>query len=329
MSVIRLVAAVLIATAAAESNASASLADLSHAAIDSCMSTLRGSARDGDRSGSDAFDLAKSCPELARELESLDERNSPLVKAGTISGEGLRDLEAVVRGFRLAPDERTKAGLDFEGLHALLDDVLIEEKSGDSLWSRLRRWLEQHFHNDESPRLQRFLDWLESLDAPPWLGDVLIKASTVLIVVLALIFVGNELRLAGILRRARRAHREPSRAPLGGDAGSARALSFAELRGLPPRALAGAILEMVTAAFAERGWLARSASLTSGELLRQVERRESAMVSPFSALLRSLETIVYGDREPDEEGRRQLIAAAGALLAHARRPSATEAPGSR
>jgi len=322
MSSIRLVVAVLIATAAVESGAYVSPADISRADIQSCIATLRGLPGTGDHPELETFDLRRRCPALARELETLlFEESTPGVDTSAISIEGLRDLAAIVDGFRPTTDASNDFNLDFESLDALLDDVLVEKTSEDSYWDRFLRWLEQHLRDQDSPQLGRFLDWLEGVDAPPWLGEFLIKASTVLIVLLALIVVGNELRLSGMPRRRRRQQSKPSRPLADAGTGKARAVTFDALRGLPPRALAAAIVEIVTAAFAERGWLSRSESLTNGELVRQVQENQSAIGPPFAALLGAIETIVYGDRVPDEESRRRLIASTDALLARTREGS--------
>lgn len=330
MSAIRLVVAVLLASAAVEAGASVLTADVSRAAIESCSAKLRELTRGSDNGALEPFDLRKRCPSLARDLDSPSgEETFSGVDIGAISLEGVRDVGAIVDGFRPAAGDRARIELDFDGLEALLDDVLIEKTTQDSLWDRFLRWLEQHVREGDSPQLGRLFDWLEDLDAPPWLGDVLIKTSTVLIILLALIVVGNELRLSGLPRRRRR-ERSGESAPAAADGTArARALGFDELRDLPARPLAAAIVEMVTAAFAERGWLSRDRSLTNGELLREVQARASAVVQPFSALLGSVESIVYGDRPADEQSRRRLIASAEALLEQSRRLPTASSRGAR
>ena len=330
MSAARLVVAVLLASAAVEAGASALPADVSRAAIESCSATLRELARGSDNGALEPFDLRTRCPSLARDLDGPSgEETFSGVDTGAISLEGVRDVGAIVDGFRPAAGDRAHIELDFDGLEALLDDVLIEKTTQDSLWDRFLRWLEQHVRDEDSPQLGRLFDWLDDLDPPPWLGDVLVKTSTVLIILLALIVVGNELRLSGLPRRRRRERsRESASAAADGTAGS-RALGFDELRGLPARALAAAIVEMVTAVFAERGWLSRDRSLTNGELLREVQARASAIVQPFSALLGSVESIVYGDRPADEQARRRLIASAETLLEQSRRLPASPSRGAR
>lgn len=315
----RLVVAVLLATAAMEAGASVSLSDLSRSTIQSCIAALRDLSRDGERPELEPHDLDKHCPTLARDLKDLTggEALSDM-DIDAVSVEGVRDLAAIVDGFHRSAGASRSVDLDFDGLDALLDDVLIEKTSQIDYWDRFLRWLEEHLRDEDSPRLGQFLDWLEDLDAPPWLGEVLIKTSTVLIVLLALVVVGNELRLSGMPRQRRRGSAKRLRPVASEGAGEARVVRFEELPGLPSRALAAAAAEMVTAAFAERGWLSRSASLTNGELIGQVRERRRAAARPFEDLLDAVESIVYGDRDLDDESRRRLVADAGTLLGDAR-----------
>ena len=90
-----------------------------------------------------------------------------------------------------------------------------------------------------------------------------------------------------------------------------------ELRALPPRQLAAAILEIVTRTFADRGWLSSSSSLTNGELVRQIGQRQTALSDPFTGLVNAIEKVIYGDRLPDDEARQRLLASAHALIERA------------
>lgn len=313
-----LVLAALFAIAAFEVGASHPGQDLPVATIQSCLSEIRRLSDAEDRADSHNFDLGKRCPELARVLtQSLHEEDAGAIEVDAISIEGLRDLASFAAGFHRQPVAAGDINLDFDGLDALLDEVLVEKEIDDSVWDRFLRWFEQFVKDDESPRIRRFLDWLAGLDAPPWLGDVIVNTSVVLIVLLALIVIGNELRLSGVLRRVRRGREVTQR--VAGVETSQRSgrSSLRELRQLPARQMAAAILEAVTAAFAERGWLSFSSSLTNGELVRQIGQRQDAVARPFASLINGIETIIYGDRPPDDETRQRLIDCAGELIERA------------
>lgn len=325
-----LVLAAFFAIAAFEVGASLPSGDLTATAIQSCLGELHRLSDAEGRSDSHKFNLDKRCPEIAKAIkQSLHEEDVGAADTDATSIEGLRDLASYIAGFDRQPVSAVDIGLDFEGLDALLDDVLIEKETENSVWDRFLRWLEQFFEGDDSSDFRRFLDWLGGLDAPPWLGDVVWYTSVVLIVLLAIIIVGNELRLSGILRQVRR-RREVTEHVTGAETSPRqRAASLDELRQLPPRELAAAILEIVTDAFAERGWLSSSSSLTNGELIKQIGQRQSAVVRSFASLVNGIEKIIYGDRPPDDETRQRLIDSAGELIERAHRSSPTAAGQSR
>ncbi len=317
----------VLAFAASEVGASAPRNGLPGDLIRSCLVELRELSDAEGHSGSHSFDLNKRCPQLAERLAlSLDGGDIGSVEIDATSIEGLRDLQTFAAGFDRQPASPERFSLEFDALDALLADVLVEEKIDDNPWQRFLRWLEQYVKDGESAELNRLLDWLEELDPPPWLGDVILTTSVVLIVLLALMVIGNEFRLAGVLHRVRRPRKLQAPAGTPEAAPKSRALSLDELRGLPPRQLAAAVLEIVIATFADRGWLSSSSSLTNGELGRQIGQRQSGLAGSFTSLVNGIEKIIYGDRLPDDEARQRLIVTAGELIEHARGGS-TAAPG--
>jgi len=319
MHLFHLALAAALAFAASEVGASAARDGLPGDLIRSCLSELRALSDAEGHSESHNFDLGKRCPRLAEQLaSSLDAGAIGSVEIDATSIEGLRDLQSFAAGFNRQPASAEKFSLDFDGLDALLADVLVEERIDDSLWQRVLRWLEQYVQEGESAGFERILDWLKDLDAPPWLADVILKTSVVLVVLLALMVIGNELRLSGVLRRLRRSRGQQAPAGTPRKAPKSRAKSLYELRGLPPRQLAAAILEIVTATLADRGWLSSGSSLTNGELVRQIGQRQSDLAGSFTSLVNRIENIIYGDRLPNEEARQRLIVSAGELIERAR-----------
>ena len=305
--------------AASEVGASVSRDGLPGELIQSCLVELRDLPDDADQSNSHDFDLERRCPRLAKWLTASSDTGAfDFVKVDAIDMEGLHDLESFAAGFDHEPASSEKYPLDFGGLDALLADVLIEATIDDSLWEQFLRWLEQYVKDDESMDLKRFVDWLQALHVPPWLGEVILNTSLVLIILLAVLVVGNEFRVAGVLHRIRRPRKLPASAGAPETVSAPRLTSLAELRGLPPKQMAATVLEIVTAAFAERGWLSSSASFTNGELARQIGQRKSDLARPFTHLVFEIEKIIYGDRLPDEDARQRLVDSAGELIESAR-----------
>lgn len=292
--------------------------------IQSCLADLRELSDTEGHSEAHNFNLEKRCPRLARRLASTGEFDAAgAFEVEATSIEGLRDLQSFASDYRRGRPAAEVFSPDFDGLDALLADVLIEKDTDEGVWARFLRWLEQYVKDGESPGFKRFLEWLDGLDAPPWLGDVLLKVSIVLIILLALIVIGNEIRLMGLIRPGRRPQGVKISPAVPTQKERRRALTLDELRGLPPRELAAAVLEVVTSAFAARGWLSSSESLTNGELVRQVDQRQSRLAGPFSSLVNGIETIIYGDRLPDDETRRRIFETADELVKRAGGSAAT------
>lgn len=318
MRLVQLALAAVLAIAASEGGASEVRDDLPREQLQSCLTELGALSRAEDFSDSHPFDLTKRCPELAERLAaSVDVAAIGVLEVNALSIDGLRDLQFFARGFDRQPIGGENFSPDFDQLDALLADVLIEESIDDGLWQRFLRWLEEYTRSAEAPELKRLLSWFDDLDPPSWLAEVLLKGSIVLIVLLALIVVGNELRLAGVMGRLRKRHRPE--APVSSPAATPTqaAMSLDDLAPLPSRQLAAAVLGLVIRTFADRGWLASTSSFTNGELVRQIGRRQSALGDPFAGLVGAIEQIIYGDRDADDDARRRLLASAHALLARA------------
>lgn len=315
-----LVAALVLAAPGAGASAAGGLPD---DLIRGCLEDLR--AVSGERPEKGPYDLRERCPALADRLAAWPEAADAMAIHAT-SIAGLEDLRSFAAGSRRAPSPDRGFSPDYDGLEALVAEVLIVDETEDDIWERFQRWLRGYIQEGASPGLDRLAKWVEGLDAPPWLGDVLLKGSVILIVLLALIVVGNEIRLARVWRRGPPRGEGPVRAASGPAQGRARRASFDDLRGMPPRQLAATILEIVTAAFAERGWLAAGAGLTNGELVRQVRQCQSRLAPRFAGLVNGVETIVYGDRLPDEGARQRLLATARRLVDDARGAATAERP---
>lgn len=329
MRLSRLALAGALAFAASGAGASVSPGGLPGDLIRACLTELRAVSKNDGHSEAHNFNLEERCPRLAASLAASPAiTDSAALEIRATSIEGLRDLQSYAGGFHRTP-AAGRFSLDHDGLDALIDEVLIVDEIEDSVWNRFLRWLEQYVKDGASPGLERFAKWLKDLDAPPWLGDVLLKGSIVLIVLLAIIVVGNEIRLSGVLRRKWRPRKVETQPTESSPKPRTPITSLDALRGLPPRQLAAGILEFVTTAFVERGWLSSSTSLTNGELVRQIGRRKSSLAGTFTGLVNGIEKIIYGDRLPDDAARQQLLDAATELVEDARSAASVAPVGRR
>ncbi len=74
------------------------------------------------------------------------------------------------------------------------------------------------------------------------------------------------------------------------------------------------MLALVTSDFAERGWLSAGPGRTNGELVRELRQRRQGLAEPFTRLVNAIDSVLYGDRIPDEAAAGGLVVAADALL---------------
>jgi len=296
--------------------------------VHTCLTELDRLAKAEGHAESQRFDLYERCPALATKLESWS-RDAGAIQIDGTSIEGLLDLQSFAAGFHEQPPSAQNITLDVNGLDALLAEVLIPDEVDDGWWERFLQWLDEYVKDGDSVEFKRLIDWLDGLELPPWLGDVILKVSVVLIVVLAIIVIGNEIRLSGVLRRSRRA---PLRQALPGIPEApqrARVRSLDELRDLPPRELAAAMLVIVGDALVERGWLSAGSSRTNGELARELSARSSDVAGPFTHLVSGVDNILYGDRRPDDATRQRLIAISRDIVERARGTAPAASAGAR
>jgi hypothetical protein len=288
-----------------------------------CLETLEAADKEDQ-----SHDLRWHCPDLAARL-------TPLVARGDLGAfrieeagiRGLRDVQAFEGTYAEQLSLPEGVALDHAGLDELLSDVLIDNREEDSWWDRFVRWMQEHLRDSDTGDYRWLADWLDNLKLPDWVGELLLKGSIVLIVLLAILVVGNELRVAGVFRRSWRKRR-----PDTVDSGEVRAealrpRSLQELGGLPPKQLAAAALAVVVDALAERDWVTADSSFTNGELVGQLSRRHAVLTEPFARLVRGVERIVYGDRAPESTERSELLGNADAILTQARAPGGREAKG--
>lgn len=197
---------------------------------------------------------------------------------------------------------------------AALDDVLaglsFSAEPEPGWWKRLVTWLRSHFNSSDAD-LQWLAELIETLTPPESVMEFFFKGSLLLLILLALLLVGNEVRLFGWRGRAPD-HRGTGVTP--GD-GPSLMPQWDELSTLPPRQQVSAALRLlvqaasetravdalVTSAAADRS---RPESRTPRELLLLVSRshkhshREQS--GTINLLVTQVEGVIYGDEELDQ-----------------------------
>jgi hypothetical protein len=228
------------------------------ASIDACLARLE------PRSDSGYARIAARCPDLPVALAQ-----SPVAAwlppdwnhaDNELSAAGLVELRQLLT----QPPSARRPALRVRTLAAVLASVVQAEDAPRSVWQRFKEWLRGLLaaHDSSAPQeswLSRFLQ----LDLSERAATLITWSLLIFTVVLALGIVGNELRLAGILRG--RVRTERSRARAGGAATG----SLAQIAGAPPAEQPRLLLELIARRLAEQDRLPSARALTARELTRR------------------------------------------------------------
>lgn len=254
-------------------------------------------------------DLERRCPRVHAWLS--DDARGRQVRVGNVRAPdhgALLELRAMAARYETAPAPPQR--LDPAALTPVLAALELAEEEPPGLWDRFKEWLRSALRPLEGDVewLRGLLDWLTPSQE---LVDLVFKGTLVLVVVLAIVLVGNEVRLfgwRGLSPRYRGDHRDG-----GARAGDAAAVSgWDTLDRLPPRARVAAALALLLEPLAARAsGRTRPASRTNRELLHGLPAG-GGPAGELHGLVDRVERIIYGDQVPDP---RQ----AGALVEDCRR----------
>ena len=240
--------------------------------------------------------IAARCPELAPELAQSEwsawlprDWNTP---GNKLSAEGLAELRTLVA--RAAAPARAAHAPDVASVAAVLERVTRPDTERGGWWARFKRWL----HTVLEPRPQRAADgsWLRRLFGNLNVSDTVLEglswAALALVVVLAFAVISNELRVAGLLGRARQ------RAPTSRLGAAGRApLTLGDVEAASAREQPGRLLELVTERLAQQQRLPPARALTVRELTRVARLPQEGARQQLLALAGVCEGLRFSDRE--------------------------------
>jgi hypothetical protein len=239
--------------------------------------------------------LEEVCPGLARAVAELPAAGSlsPPLDLQTTPNQ-LRDLRTLLGTYRSPP-----AGVehfDFAALPELLARTLqVEPTPSVSWWQRFKDWLAQKLRGSDESDYRWLTEFLQSLDPPEWLADLILRASVAVILLLALAVVVNELRAASLTswlqRRSRTQRTSRGPAPIG-----AARLAWKDVTNLPPGQQPAALLRLVLQELIERGLLPDDQSLTNSEMLATLGAAAGAHAAPFAELATAADAVLFGSR---------------------------------
>jgi len=239
--------------------------------------------------------LDEVCPGLAPAVAALPAAgllNQPLDWQTTPNQ--LRDLRALLGSLR-SPYSGVER-FDFAGLHELLARTLqAEPKPPVSWWQRFKDWLAQKLRGSSESDYRWLTEFLQSLDPPEWLGDLILRVSVALILLLALAVVVNELRAAEPRSWLQRRGRRQRASAMPAAAGASR-LTWKDVTNLPPGRQPAALLRLVLEELIERRLLPDDRSLTNRELLVRLGTAGRAHAEPFAQLAAAADSVLFGNR---------------------------------
>jgi hypothetical protein len=262
--------------------------------------------------------LEAECPGIEaalRELGVVD--HLPEGWRDTVDRGDLGDLAGLVHRYRDAA--APSAALEPGDLRGILDQLERERvKPARSWWDAVKEWLRSWSGNQDSrpaPWLDRFLSRLaQSADVIKMISYVLLG----LTVVAAIMFVVNELRVAGVLSRRREtmpgagvpvALRAAERMPTLAD------LDAAALRDQP-----GILLRLLVSRLLETRQLHAERNLTHRELVTQCAFPDVETRVRFARVSQLAESVLYGAGEGNPAQSTAAIADGRGLLLQLQRP---------
>jgi hypothetical protein len=278
-------------------------------AIDSCLKQLDPSLDVGYEK------VAARCPELAPAL-----RGSPWAAwlprdwdspGNELSDQGLTQLKALILRESARRVRMPTPGTERVG--AVLAALKAAQPEPAGWWARFKAWL----HGILEARASADTDsWLTRLLGTAQLSQRVVRlirvAACAVLIALAAAVVINELRLAGVLRRASMPGARPAgdadRGPL--EARDVQEVEAAALE-LQPRLL----LELIARRLYEQGRLPPSRALTVRELLRSARLAEGADQERLRVLAAACERLRFSGSAPAPEALGAALAGGRELLA--------------
>ncbi len=273
-------------------------------AIDRCI--YRVTKNQQNKNEKKKVELDFSCPGLTGRIQ-----NSPIAdllqyRFDSVSSiSDLRDIRQFLG--KTGPAHKQSFHYDYVGVDALLKDVLIETpQESAGVWDKFFEWIKQYLPEPDPDNVDQLVKFLDSISAPDWLSKAIFYVAGVFVLASALWILLREwlyYRRAGpgakrrIFSRSAGQNRDTP----------ASIMSLDDLSSLPMRLRLPALLSWVIREFVHRGDLPASQSLTNRELLGILQKQDNSNRDYFRNLVDASELLVYGNRQPNEEGIEDLL----------------------
>src|SRR5580692_9641685 len=266
-------------------------------AIDACVLRLNPDVDIGyDR-------VAARCPALVRRVnESGASAWLPRdwQRAGNdLSAGGLKELRQLLASelITVGGDRRSRAP-DVERVHDVLASLARSDGERSGWWARTKAWLRGVFAQGE-PAAEE--GWLARMVGESGLSQAVIEIVSYvalgLVMVLAVVIVGNELRVGGLFGGLRRRLAVLADMPV---APGRKGLTWGDVERAPVLRRAGLLLELLVARLAQGARLRSVRGLTVRELTRNAQLEDEADRERLLGLARAAERVRFSGVEVSE-----------------------------
>jgi hypothetical protein len=277
-----------------------------------------------------AADIIASCSESTVDepgLEALEEACPGLTEALEASGylpflssekrEELRtydlpELQQVADRYAEPP---TDAEVGLASLESVLETMRKEEEAARPLtwFERFKRWLRTMLSRQQQETDSALARWLKDFSIPETVRLVILYASIILIILLAIGVVINELRVAGVFRRG---GAPQGRRAVGADGALIIDATDADLDAASADARVPLLLRMLVSTLVKSGRLRAERALTHSELGLRAKFDDTEQRECFRRVALLAERVVYGAGSVRPEEFEPVVAAGRALNAH-------------
>lgn len=192
--------------------------------------------------------------------------------------------------------------LDESRLDALLAKIytIKQEESSFGWWEQFLDWLKSFETKKNEPEFSWLADFLSAIALSEESALIILYGAIGLLLLLSLVFIFNELHLAGLFSRKRRKDRKNKQAALGANDNAQTCLSIAEIKQLTPSLQAITLLKRVINHLMANESLPQNTALSNLELKQYLQQENATSAQPFFKLVANVEPVLYGNITPSD-----------------------------
>jgi hypothetical protein len=257
--------------------------------------------------------LGDACPELADAIDAGAWGEGLVdVSAAGLSTAAFAELARLVASYEQAPPAgaQISAGSLDDALAAL---ELREPEAQESLWQRVRKWLDERLGSRDGAAGRWIDDWLGNLSVPERVVRYLLIVLGAALVLATAAVIVNELRIAGVLAGGALRKYAP-RAARGAD-DEVRARTFDDVARAPLARRPALLLMLVLERLRARAKAPLRDSLTHRELVAAAEGLNAEQSDALRAVAGAAERATFGEWRPEEHAVEDVVARGRALVA--------------